>query len=145
MNGTNPKITGLAVIGKNNNPLYIRNFTNQPSLKYHFLAHTSCDVLEEKVAPGSKNFDLYLGLLYIMEDLSVYGYMTNTRIKFVLMVTVADTAIKDQDIKGIFRKIHSAYVDLQLDPFWDPETSSMISNQNFIRQIDAIVMKSSFA
>ncbi|EGF84339.1 hypothetical protein BATDEDRAFT_85297 [Batrachochytrium dendrobatidis JAM81] len=133
MNGTNPKITGLAVIGKNNNPLYIRNFTNQPSLKYHFLAHTSCDVLEEK------------GLLYIMEDLSVYGYMTNTRIKFVLMVTVADTAIKDQDIKGIFRKIHSAYVDLQLDPFWDPETSSMISNQNFIRQIDAIVMKSSFA
>ncbi|KAJ1336365.1 hypothetical protein BSLG_007149 [Batrachochytrium salamandrivorans] len=75
-----------------------------------------------------------------MEDLAVFGYMTNTRIKFVLMVASTDAAIKDQEIKGIFRRIHAAYVDLQLDPFWDPEATAMISNQKFIRRIDDIII-----
>ncbi|KAH9251242.1 hypothetical protein BASA81_010938 [Batrachochytrium salamandrivorans] len=100
MSTLSSKISALAVIGKNNNPLYVRNVTTQPDLRFHFLAHTSCDVLEERVVPGSKSFDLYLGLLYIMEDLAVFGYMTNTRIKFVLMVASTDAAIKDQEIKG---------------------------------------------
>jgi hypothetical protein len=32
-----------------NNPLYIKNFsTSHPDLKYHYIAHTSCDVIEER-------------------------------------------------------------------------------------------------
>jgi len=32
-----------------NNPLYVRNFsTRHPDLKYHYIAHTSCDVIEER-------------------------------------------------------------------------------------------------
>nr|KAJ3421370.1 Trafficking protein particle complex subunit 2-like protein [Polyrhizophydium stewartii] len=133
------KVVALAVIGKNNNPLYVRNFSTQPDLKFHFIAHTSCDVIEERVAPGTRSFDLYLGLLYVMEDLAVFGYMTNTRIKFVLMVSATDAAIKDQEIKAIFRKIHAVYVDLQLDPFWDPEAAQMISNQNALGALDGML------
>lgn len=31
-------------------------------------------------------FDTYLGMLYPTEDYKVYGYISNTRIKFILVV-----------------------------------------------------------
>ncbi|KAI8923828.1 Sedlin [Entophlyctis helioformis] len=133
------KVHAVAVIGKNNNPLFIKTYTGQADLKYHFIAHTSCDVIEERVAPGTKSFDLYLGLLYVMEDLAVFGYMTNTRVKFVLMVGAADVIIKDQEIKSLFKKIHAAYIDLLLNPFWDPEAPAMIKNRQFSRRIDDVI------
>ncbi|CAG8692776.1 13112_t:CDS:2, partial [Ambispora leptoticha] len=86
-----------------NNPLYIRNFsTTHPDLKYHYIAHTSCDVIEERVTSGPKTTDAYLGLLYAMEDLAVYGYLTNTRVKFVIVLAVPDTIIKDSDMKSVW-------------------------------------------
>lgn len=36
-------------------------------------------------APGEV-FDTYLGMLYPTEDYKVYGYISNTRIKFILVV-----------------------------------------------------------
>ncbi len=36
-------------------------------------------------APG-EIFDTYLGMLYPTEDYKVYGYISNTRIKFILVV-----------------------------------------------------------
>eukprot|EP00842_Homolaphlyctis_polyrhiza_P000421 jgi/Hompol1/137/HPOL_003276-RA len=142
---SNVRINALAVVGKQNNPLFVKNFTTQPDLKYHFMAHTSCDVIEERVAAGVKNYEPYLGLLYAMEDLAVFGYLTNTRVKFILMVAATDTAIKDQEIKALFRRIHSAFIDLQFDPFWDPESIQMIQSQKFARRIDDLVAKNTAA
>jgi hypothetical protein len=45
--------------------------------------------------------DMYLGVLFSMEDLSVYGYMTNTKIKFITVLTVHDVIIKDLDMKNV--------------------------------------------
>jgi len=45
--------------------------------------------------------DMYLGVLFSMEDLSVYGYMTNTKIKFITVLTVPDVIIKDLDMKNV--------------------------------------------
>jgi hypothetical protein len=47
--------------------------------------------------------DMYLGVLFSMEDLSVYGYMTNTKIKFIIVLTVPDVIIKDLDMKNVRR------------------------------------------
>ena len=63
------------------------------------------------VASDTKHFDMYLGLLYVLEDLAVYGYMTNTRIKFVLMVPSTDSIIKDQEMKSV-NNMHQAYFNL---------------------------------
>lgn len=48
-----------------------------------------------------KTQDMYLGVLFSMEDLSVYGYMTNTKIKFITVLTVPDVIIKDTDMKNV--------------------------------------------
>ncbi|KAF8980996.1 hypothetical protein BGZ46_003370, partial [Entomortierella lignicola] len=95
----NINISCIAIIGKQNNPLYIKNFNpSHADLKYHYIAHTSCDVMEERAAMKAQ--DMYLGALFSMEDLSVYGYMTNTKIKFITVLTVPDVIIKDLDMKN---------------------------------------------
>ena len=42
-------------------------------------------VAAPRKAPGEV-FDTYLGMLYPTEDYKVYGYISNTRIKFILVV-----------------------------------------------------------
>lgn len=52
--------------------------------------------------------DNYLGLLSCMEDVSVYGYITNSNVKFILFCD--DLIVKHSSVKQIFNKIHTLYV-----------------------------------
>ena len=122
--------------------MYIKSFVPSSALKHHFVAHTACDIIEERVSIANKNHELYLGLLYAMEDLAVFGYVTNTSIKFVIMAkaSAVDTVIKDQDIKSIFRRIHSGYLQLVMNPFYDPTMDSiLIKDKRFIRNLEIAV------
>ncbi|KAI8366608.1 Sedlin, partial [Blakeslea trispora] len=133
-----------------NNPLFIKNFsTSHPDLKYHYIAHTSIDVIEERklisliVSNGPKHLDLYLGLLYAMEDLATdgldsYGYVTNTRVKLVVVVSVTDGTIRDADMKALLRRIHTAYVSNVCNPFYNMDSQKSIQSKAFSRTIEAI-------
>ena len=46
-------------------------------------------------------FDTYLGMLYPTEDYKVYGYISNTGIKFMLVV---DDLQKDEEIRMVGSK-----------------------------------------
>ncbi|KAG0295697.1 hypothetical protein BGZ96_011164 [Linnemannia gamsii] len=133
----NINISCIAIIGKQNNPLFIKNFNpSHADLKYHYIAHTSCDVMEERATMKAQ--DMYLGVLFSMEDLSVYGYMTNTKIKFITVLTVPDVIIKDLDMKNIFRRIHAAYVNHASNPFYEIDSEKMIKSKKFEQEIEAI-------
>ncbi|KAI9299601.1 Sedlin, partial [Cunninghamella echinulata] len=126
-----------------NNPLFIKNFSStHPDLKYHYIAHTSIDVIEERVNNGPKHLDLYLGLLYAMEDLAVYGYMTNTKVKFIVVVSVTDGTIRDTDMKTIFKKIHNAYVSQVCNPFYNMTENQpfddLLPTSSFLKSIELI-------
>uniref|UniRef100_A0AAZ3RKF1 Trafficking protein particle complex subunit 2L n=1 Tax=Oncorhynchus tshawytscha TaxID=74940 RepID=A0AAZ3RKF1_ONCTS len=62
----------IAVIAKENYPLFIRSVPIQNELKFHYTVHTSLDVVEEKISAVGKAMadqrELYLGLLYPTED-----------------------------------------------------------------------------
>ncbi|ORX56225.1 Sedlin [Hesseltinella vesiculosa] len=132
-------INCIAIIGKQNNPLFIKNFSNtHPDLKYHYIAHTSIDVIEER-GNGVRSLDQYLGLLYAMEDLAVYGYQSNTKVKFVVIVSVTDGVIRDADMKSIFQQIHQAYASHVCNPFFNQDSPSMtLSSPSFLKSIEAI-------
>ncbi|KAI8099230.1 Sedlin, N-terminal conserved region-domain-containing protein [Halteromyces radiatus] len=136
----NSDISCIAIIGKQNNPLFIKNFSStHPDLKYHYIAHTSIDIIEERVTNGPKQLDLYLGLLYAMEDLAVYGYMTNTKVKFIVVISVTDGVIRDTDMKAIFRKIHQAYVSHVCNPFYTMDSqNTTLSSPHFLHTIESI-------
>jgi hypothetical protein len=49
----------IAVIGKNNNPLYVKNFTNRPDLDLHYFVYISLDAIEERCIKSHLSTDSY--------------------------------------------------------------------------------------
>jgi trafficking protein particle complex subunit 2 len=113
----NLRLNAVAFISSNNHPILIRTFAKQDeqAIKYHYIAHTSLDVIEERgqsphllqvilingdsaVNSTSKATDCYLGLLYAMEDVAVYGYITPLKVKIVLALALSDSVVKDLEI-----------------------------------------------
>jgi len=132
----------VAIIGKENDPLYIRTWLENvnvpapvpgqiaadPSLKFHYHVHTSLDVIEEKVNPHKRaggggvggGGDLYLGLLFAVEDYKVFGYITNTKIK--LVAVIQETA-GDVNLRQWFRDLHGLYISTLCNPFFQFNSS----------------------
>ncbi|XP_078440628.1 SNARE-like superfamily protein [Wolffia australiana] len=133
-------IVCVAVVGQQNNPLYLQNFTDaDDALKFHHIVHCSLDVVEERVNNPRKGGptlnETFLGLLYPAENYKVYGYLTNTKVKFILVTT--DLDVRDGDARNFFRRFHAAYVDAVSNPFHVP--GKKISSRTFGERLTAIV------
>ena len=58
-----------------------------------------------------------------MEISSSYGYVSSTRVKFILIFEHSTSAsLKDPDIKILFQRLHQAYIDCVSNPFYEPNT-----------------------
>eukprot|EP00252_Welwitschia_mirabilis_P018626 TRINITY_DN4137_c0_g1_i1.p1 TRINITY_DN4137_c0_g1~~TRINITY_DN4137_c0_g1_i1.p1 ORF type:complete len:144 (+),score=27.25 TRINITY_DN4137_c0_g1_i1:200-631(+) len=130
----------VAVVGLQNNPLYIQSFTDSDdALKLHYIVHCSLDVVDERVNNpkrlGTTLNETYLGLLYPSENYKVYGYLTNTKVKFILVTT--DEDLKDADVRSFFRQFHAAYVDAVSNPFHVP--GKRINSNSFAERVSSIV------
>lgn len=58
--------------------------------------------------------ELYLGLLFPTEEYRVYGYITNSHTKFILVLSSAqdDGGVPREDaLRATFRRLHALYVD----------------------------------
>ncbi|CAK0783312.1 hypothetical protein CVIRNUC_006511 [Coccomyxa viridis] len=116
-------IVCAAVIGQQNNPLYLQTLqqeTNESSLRFHYVVHCSLDAVEERMMNPIKSTgepsDAYLGLLYPTEEFKIYGYASNTRVKFILVVD--EVMPKDEEMRLIFRRFHAAFIDAISNPFY---------------------------
>lgn len=142
-------VVGAAVLGKENSPLYIRAFGGHEQLRFQFIVHTALDFIEEKVAAqrqqsvqqqqaaaaGGKH-EPYLGLLYPIEEMRVYGYFTNCRVK--LIAVLDDEEVKDDQMRAWFRRMHSLYLDTVSNPFHAPD-AELQTCANFTRQLERMV------
>ncbi|KAJ1311538.1 hypothetical protein OPQ81_010022 [Rhizoctonia solani] len=133
----------------NQAPVLVRTYTasKDAELKYHYVAHTSLDVIDERVA-AIKSGDCYLGLLHTMEDLAVYGYITPTRVKIILALALADYVVRDADVVNIFRTLHTAYAAALSNPFYrlsaqsdlkTPTIETQAGKNNLGKRVDEIV------
>ena len=43
-------VAAVAVVGKDNNPLFLQHFNDADELKYMYIVHMSLDIVEEKAA-----------------------------------------------------------------------------------------------
>ncbi|KAF5393667.1 hypothetical protein D9757_000046 [Collybiopsis confluens] len=113
----NLRLNAVAFISPQNHPILIRTFGNQDetAVKYHYVAHTSLDVIEERAS--TKSSECYLGLLYSMEDVAVYGYITPLKVKIVVAFPLSDTVLRDQEVNLIFKALHMAYYSAISNPF----------------------------
>jgi len=95
---------------------------------------------------AGKGGDCYLGLLYTLEDVAVYGYITPLKVKIVLALALTDSVVKDMDIltvrttshssklmniglfySQIFKAMHTAYYNAMSNPFLRLENSIVVS------------------
>jgi len=137
----------VGVIAKENYPLYIRCAPNaEDQIKFHFQVHTSLDVIEDKISNAGKSSsvaapdsrDFYLGQLYPAEDYRVYGYVTNTKVKFVIVVEASNTQLRDNDVRSMFRKLHNAYTDVICNPFHVP--GDQVISKNFDQAVASMIV-----
>ncbi|KAF8165367.1 Sedlin [Crassisporium funariophilum] len=149
----NLKLNAVAFISPQNHPILIRTFNKQEdhAIKYHYIAHTSLDVIEERVIAGGKSCDCYLGLLFSMEDVAVYGYITPLKVKIVIALPLSDSVVRDVEITTIFKALHMAYYSSVSNPFLRLENPSDTGGEqsplllvgsskwnNFKRRVDEI-------
>ncbi|KAF2740733.1 Sedlin [Polyplosphaeria fusca] len=141
MTGRVPSVACIGVIGKHNNPLHISLFPaeERAPLEFQFLLSSCLDVFEAKLP--HKTADQDFGLLQAVDErLSMYGWLTNTGVKFVIVVDMegrqataqdskSSTAIglRDADLKPAFRALQTAYIMLLRNPFYSPDEHSPIS------------------
>lgn len=119
-----------------NHPLHISLFPadQRDAVEFDFFLSSSLDVFAARLP--SKPADHDFGLLHAVDDqLSLYGWLTNTGVKFVVAVDMegrpaaserearntALLGIRDADLRPAFRAIHRAYIGLLRNPFYDPE------------------------
>ncbi|KAJ7129716.1 Sedlin, N-terminal conserved region-domain-containing protein [Mycena epipterygia] len=146
-------LNAVAFISPQNHPILIRTFTKQDdhAIKYHYIAHTSLDVIEERVVAGGKSTECYLGLLYAMEDVAVYGYITPLKVKIVIALALSDSVVRDVEVNMIFKALHMAYYSAISNPFLKLDAPTDATNdhspyllvgrsnwKNFRRRIDEI-------
>lgn len=68
----------VAIVGKHNNPLFLKVYQtieNEEPLKFHYIAHTALDVIDEKIASRKEttnSTDMYLGVLFPIEVYKMY-------------------------------------------------------------------------
>lgn len=110
-------IACVAVIGKKNQPLYIAVDKPAEALKLHFLVHSSLDIVEEKMVTKSQAQETtYLGLLNHSEEYRVFGQLSGTKEKFVVVLEVGSA--REGDIKQIFRELLDAYINVVRNTFY---------------------------
>ncbi|TKA62467.1 hypothetical protein B0A49_08789 [Cryomyces minteri] len=94
----------------------------------------------------------------------MYGWLTNTGIKFVIVIDMegrptsatdsrnsAIVGLRDADLKPAFRALQSAYIGLLRNPFYDPDHhspsvanaerrlgSTQITSRRFINEVERI-------
>jgi trafficking protein particle complex subunit 2 len=116
-----------------------------------FILNSSLDIFD--IRSRAKTLDQDLGLLHpIDERLAAYGWLTNTGIKFIIVVDMAGRededispgsgssmrpgakpvyGLRDAELKPAFRAVHTAYIQLLQNPFYTPEdrTPLQLANQ----------------
>uniref|UniRef100_A0A0A9W9R9 Trafficking protein particle complex subunit 2-like protein n=1 Tax=Lygus hesperus TaxID=30085 RepID=A0A0A9W9R9_LYGHE len=135
----------IAIIGKENAPKYVACTEKDQELDFHYKVHSSLDIIEEKLSATSltKGTDLReqcLGLLYATEEHKIYGYVTNTKIKIVIVIDANHTGLRDNEIRAMFRKLHGAYADAVCNPFYIP--GDPITSKKFCETVHSLLVKS---
>lgn len=165
MSGRVPSIACIGIIGKHNNPLHISLFPaeERAALEFQFLLSSSLDIFEARLP--QKTADQDFGLLQAVDErLAMYGWLTNTGVKLVIVVDMegrpataldskAATAVglRDADLKPAFRALQTAYIMLLRNPFYDPDEhspitanaeqrigSTQITSRKFIKEVKRI-------
>ncbi|EGD77661.1 hypothetical protein PTSG_08753 [Salpingoeca rosetta] len=139
------KISGVAIVGRQNEPLLLRTSEAQPPCEpIEHIIYAALDVVDDHALLSAKKstpdaLKFYLGALYPLEDGKCYGYLVNTKIKFFIITQ--SQAHSDQDVQSIFQQLHSEYVRMACSPFFKQDAP--ITSAKYVRFVDSLLASGS--
>lgn len=162
-----PSIACIAYVAKKDHPLHVTVFPSfrESRLRFLILINSCLDIFDLRAR--NTFIDQDLGLLQALDErLAVYGWLTNTGVKILIIVDLAGrhvdaagqkqnlmpvTGIKHSDLKPAFRALQTAYIGLLQNPFYNPDdqewgsrletandTQSGINDKKFIAEVKRI-------
>ncbi|ODV78009.1 Sedlin [Suhomyces tanzawaensis NRRL Y-17324] len=168
VNSSTPqRVQFVSLISPNDKPLYIQAF-DLPSidspdsesanrfLKYNFLSHMALDIFsspaslslrEQQQQQQGESSDGVV-LLFIQDDVTVYGYETNNGLKIIVGLEsgerVASESGVNRDLKELFHLLHKCYLRTIFNPFdgllkEGVESEETIQSKTFERNVGKIV------
>lgn len=168
---SNKKVQFVSLISRNDRPLYIQSFDDNfdqfdsknanKFLQYNFLSHMALDIF---ASPSSlsfreqqQNIDDNGGvlLLFIQDDVAVYGYETNNGLKIILGLGNAEKeqpedndetkpVYKKVKLKDLFALIHKRYLRTICNPFANlqagpEESEAVLQSPSFDKGVKKLV------
>merc|ERR1712139_585539 len=88
----------VAIVGENNNPLYLATYPKLDSTdlqhRFQLIVYSSLDIIDawvkQRKSGNSDNSNVdnqFVGYLCSLEHFKVFGYVTNTSLKFLIVVS----------------------------------------------------------
>ena len=150
---SSPAIACIGVLSTHDQPLHIslfppHNTGPNADLEFEFLLNSCLDIFDLR-ARTTKPLDSDLGLLQAIDErLACYGWLTNTGIKFIIVVDMmgrphpppsedkrrfphAVVGLRDAEVKPAFRAVQTAYIHLMLNPFYMPDERTPLQIANY--------------
>ncbi|OKL58903.1 hypothetical protein UA08_05801 [Talaromyces atroroseus] len=137
-----PFIACIAFVAKNDHPLHVTVFPpfRESRLRFLILINSCLDIFDLRAR--NTFIDQDLGLLQALDErLAVYGWLTNTGVKILIIVDLAGrhlaaspqkhditsvTGIKHSELKPAFRALQTAYIGLLQNPFYTPDKQNVV-------------------
>uniref|UniRef100_A0A7S2WSV4 Trafficking protein particle complex subunit n=1 Tax=Mucochytrium quahogii TaxID=96639 RepID=A0A7S2WSV4_9STRA len=120
---SNMSTVGVAFVSPTNSPLFIKRFDDESSLDLLFVIHSALDAVEESQASSMRaSRKCYLGLLSLIDGYAVYGYLSNTLIKVIVVLDAQPNAYvvpNDAAMEAYLKKLYFIYVDAVSNPFFE--------------------------
>lgn len=143
---SNKKVQFVSLISRDDRPLYIQSFDEALDgdldsknanrfLQYNFLSHMALDIFASpsslSLREQQQNVEDNGGvlLLFIQDDITVYGYETNNGLKIIVGLGIdekEETSEESEDVKPVYKKtklkelfahIHKRYLRTICNPF----------------------------
>jgi len=146
INMDSKRILAVAIIGKQNEPLFFTSIGDTSIFGYEYLhlqmiAHSSLDIVEEKrkKATSSKQamgIECYLGLLCAIDDYKVFGYYSNTHIKTIV---ICEALTAENHARDFINTVNNLYITALHNPF--QQSAKPITSKSFAKSIQDILMR----
>ena len=125
------KIACVAIIGPDNNPIFVRRYTSEKQeQEIDTLLFCSLDYFDQK----SKTQAGFIGNLQTSDRFQIWGYRTNLSYKIVIL-SFHNSNVKDDEMKNLCEKIKKLLFGVFMDPVYQP--FSPIKSQKILEQVDS--------
>jgi len=102
----------------------------------HAMRHIDTNPKQKSSSSSVSNF---LGIIQASDTHKILGYITATRVKFMLILDSSKPQPRDVDIRRFFEQLHALWTRLAGSPFY--RLGELVTQPQFVKQVDQLLFK----